>query len=143
LMFKDSDFHVLDNAMENVEGGSTAKQITTVRDTLNTASINVSTAGPSTSTTRYIFEDEITTIVDTLVAIRSARTRTTSVVIRNVKEEPMRATPVPTVQSQDKGKGKMVELEPTLKNPRKAQIQMDKELAQRLFEEEQAQFEKE
>ncbi|GJV61391.1 hypothetical protein Tco_1467491 [Tanacetum coccineum] len=47
-LFKiDSDFHVLDNAMENVEGGSTAKQITTARDTLNTASINVSTAGPS------------------------------------------------------------------------------------------------
>ncbi|GJX46845.1 hypothetical protein Tco_0272035 [Tanacetum coccineum] len=37
----------------------------------------------------------------------------------------------------------MVEPEPTPKNPRKAQIQMDEELAQRLFEEEQAQFEKE
>ncbi|GKF86657.1 hypothetical protein Tco_0254484, partial [Tanacetum coccineum] len=54
--------------------------------------------------------------------IRSARPRTTSVMIRNVEEEPKRATPVPTVQSQDKGKGKMVEPEPTLKNPRKAQI---------------------
>ncbi|GJY37915.1 hypothetical protein Tco_0424279 [Tanacetum coccineum] len=37
----------------------------------------------------------------------------------------------------------MVEPEPTPKNLRKAQIQMDEELAQRLFEEEQAQFEKE
>ncbi|GJW17475.1 hypothetical protein Tco_0024911 [Tanacetum coccineum] len=62
-MFKDSDFDVLDDAIENVEGGSTAKKITTVRDTLNTASINVSTAGPSncsaagpfTSTTGDIF----------------------------------------------------------------------------------------
>ncbi|GJT00708.1 hypothetical protein Tco_0821877 [Tanacetum coccineum] len=72
----------------------------------------------------------------------SARPRTTSVVIRNVEEEPRRATPVPTVQSQDKGKGKM-EPEPTPKNPRKAQIQMDEELAQRLFEEEQAQFKRE
>ncbi|GJT76778.1 hypothetical protein Tco_1043503 [Tanacetum coccineum] len=150
-MFKDSDFDVLDDAMENVEGGSTAEQITTAGDTLNTASINVSTAGPSngsaagpsTSTTGDIFEDEMTTIADTLVAIRSARPRTTSVVIRNVEEEPRRATPVPTVQSQDKGKGKMVEPEPTPKNPRKAQIQMDEELAQRLFEEEQAQFERE
>ncbi|GJW74737.1 hypothetical protein Tco_0134107 [Tanacetum coccineum] len=102
-----------------------------------------SAAGPSTSTTGDIFEDEMTTIADTLVAIRSARPRTTSVVIRNVEEEPRRATPVPTVQSQDKGKGKMVEPEPTPKNPRKAQIQMDEELAQRLFEEEQAQFERE
>ncbi|GKD85413.1 hypothetical protein Tco_1356567, partial [Tanacetum coccineum] len=150
-MFKDSDFDVLDDAMENVEGGNTAEQITTVRDTLNTTSINVSTVrpsngsatGPSTSTIGDIFEDEMTTIADTLMAIRSARPRTTLVLIRNVEEEPRRATPVPTVQSQDKGKGKMVEPEPTPKNPRKAQIQMDEELAQRLFEEEQAQFEKE
>ncbi|GJT62532.1 hypothetical protein Tco_1006065 [Tanacetum coccineum] len=118
-MFKDNDFDVLDDAMENVEGGSTAKQITTTKDTLNTASINVSAAGPSTSTTGDIFEDEMTTIAGTLVAIRSARPRTTSIVIRNVEEEPMRATPVLTIQSQDK------------------------ELAQSLFEEEQAQFERE
>ncbi|GJR31317.1 hypothetical protein Tco_1107549 [Tanacetum coccineum] len=135
---QDCNFDVLDDAMENVEGGSTAEQITTAGDTLNTASINVSAtgplhvstvgpsnvsaAGPSTSTAGDIFEDEMTTIADTLVAIRSARPRTTSVMIRNVEEEPRRATPVPTVQSQDKGKGKMVEPEPTLKNPRKAQI---------------------
>ncbi|GJV00394.1 DNA-directed DNA polymerase [Tanacetum coccineum] len=37
----------------------------------------------------------------------------------------------------------MVEPEPTPKNPRKAHIQMDEELAQRLFKEEQAQFERE
>ncbi|GJX33326.1 hypothetical protein Tco_0243181 [Tanacetum coccineum] len=43
-MFKDSDFDVLDDAIENVKGGSTAEQITTTRDTLNTASIYVSTA---------------------------------------------------------------------------------------------------
>ncbi|GJX30200.1 retrovirus-related pol polyprotein from transposon TNT 1-94 [Tanacetum coccineum] len=144
-LFKiDSDFDVLDDAMENIEGGSTAEQITTAGDTLNTASINVSTArlsngsavGPSTSTTGDIFKDEMTTIADTLVAIRSARPRTTSVVIRNVEEEPRRATLVPTVQSQDKRKGKMVEPKPTLKNPRKAQIQMDEELAQRVAEQE-------
>ncbi|GJX67245.1 putative ribonuclease H-like domain-containing protein [Tanacetum coccineum] len=140
---QDCDFDVLDDAMENVKGGSIVKQITTVWDTLNTASINDSVAGPSTSTAGDIFEDEITNIADTLVAIRSTRPRTTSVMICNVEEEPRRATPVPTVQSQDKGKGKMVEPEPTPKNLRKAQIQMDEELAQRLFEEEQAQFEKE
>ncbi|GKF61955.1 hypothetical protein Tco_0182009, partial [Tanacetum coccineum] len=102
LMFKDSDFDVLDDAMENVEGGSIAEQITIARDTLNTTNINVSVDGPSTSTTGDIFEDEMTTIADTLMAIRSARPRTTSIVIRNVEEEPMRATLVPTVQSQDK-----------------------------------------
>ncbi|GJR56132.1 hypothetical protein Tco_1406653 [Tanacetum coccineum] len=158
-MFNDSDFDVLDDAMENIEGASTAEQITTAGDTLNTASINVnvvgpshvstvgpsnvSVVGPSTSTAGDIFKDEMTTIADTLMAIRSARPRTTSVMIHNVEEEPRRAKPVPIVQSQDKGKGKMVEPEPTLKNPRKAQIRMDEELAQRLFKEEQAQFEKE
>ncbi|GKE44820.1 hypothetical protein Tco_1472104, partial [Tanacetum coccineum] len=121
------------------------------RDIVNTASINVSTAGPlnvstadpSTSIVGNIFKDEMVTIVDTLVAIRSTRPRTTSVVIHDVEEEPKRATTVPTIQSQDKGKGKMVESEPTLKNPIKTRIQKDAEIAQRLFEEEQAQFERE
>ncbi|GJT13287.1 putative ribonuclease H-like domain-containing protein [Tanacetum coccineum] len=83
--FNDSDFVELDvdNAMENVE--------------VNTASINVSTTDPSTSTTGDIFEDKLMTIVDTLMAIRSTRPRTTVVVICNVEEEPRRATPVPTV----------------------------------------------
>ncbi|GJV10831.1 hypothetical protein Tco_1352372, partial [Tanacetum coccineum] len=120
-MFDDSDFAELDvdNAMENIEGDAktqgrnTAEQITINRDTVNTASIdvsvvvpsNVSTDDPSTSTAGDIFEDEMMTIADTLVAIRGIRPRTTSVVIRDVKEEPRRATPIPTVQSQDKGKG--------------------------------------
>ncbi|GJT28172.1 hypothetical protein Tco_0908447 [Tanacetum coccineum] len=118
-------------------------------DTINTASINVSATGssnvsaadPSTSNAGDIFEDKMMIIDDTLVAIRNIRPRTTSVVISDVEEEPRRTTPVPTVQSQDKGKGKMVEPEPTLKNPIKTQIQRDVEIAQKLFEEEQAQFE--
>ncbi|GJZ92530.1 hypothetical protein Tco_0664595 [Tanacetum coccineum] len=106
-MFKDSNFDVLDDTMENVEGGSTAKQITTVGDTLNTASINVSIVGPSNvsvvgPSTRERYETK-----DTLIVIRIM-----------IKEE-------------------------TKENPRKAQIQMDEELAQRLFEEEQSQFERE
>ncbi|GJQ91694.1 hypothetical protein Tco_0002833 [Tanacetum coccineum] len=118
-MFKDSDFDVLDDPMENVEGGSTADQITIVGDTLNTASINVSTvepsngsaAGPSISTIEDIFDDEMTTITDTYMAIKSARPRTTSVLIHNVEEEQRRATPIPTVQSQDKGKEEQAQFE--------------------------------
>ncbi|GJR51795.1 hypothetical protein Tco_1402316 [Tanacetum coccineum] len=60
------------------------------------------TADPSTSTAGDILEDEMMTIANTLVAIRSTRPRTTSVVIRDVKEEPRRETPIPTIQSQDK-----------------------------------------
>ncbi|GJU03295.1 hypothetical protein Tco_1113633 [Tanacetum coccineum] len=137
---QDCDFAELDvdNAMENVEGDAetqgrdTVEQITTNGDTVNTASIdvsvvgpsNVSTVDPSTSTARDIFEDEMMTNVDTLVAIRSIRPRTTSVIIHDVEEEPRRSTPAPTAQpsSKDKGKALMVEPEKPLKNLRKAQI---------------------
>ncbi|GJS38837.1 hypothetical protein Tco_0563880 [Tanacetum coccineum] len=102
-------------------GTSKRKGLDKENGTLNSDSINVSTAGPSnvsdtgpsTSTAGDIFEDEMTPISDTLVAIRSARQRTILVMICNVEEEPRRAT------------------------------LMDEELAQRLSEEEQAQFEKE
>ncbi|GJR22828.1 hypothetical protein Tco_0971355 [Tanacetum coccineum] len=136
---------------ETLQDWNTTEQITTAGDTINTASIDVSTTGhsivstakPSTSTAGDFFEDEMMTIADTLVAIRSTRPRTTSVVIRDVEEELRRTTIVAIVQSQDKGKGKMVKPEPTLKNPIKTQIQRDAEIAQQLFEEEQAQFERE
>ncbi|GJZ13718.1 hypothetical protein Tco_0548948 [Tanacetum coccineum] len=157
-MFDDSDFAEpnVDNAMENVEGDAktqgrnTAEQITTAWDTINTTSIdvsvagpsNVSTADPSTSTVGDIFEDEMMNIADTLRAIRSTRPRKTLVVIRDVEEEPRRATLVPIVQSQDKGKSKMVEPKPTPKNPIKAQIQRDAEIAKRLHEEEKAELER-
>ncbi|GJX84379.1 hypothetical protein Tco_0335153 [Tanacetum coccineum] len=63
-----------------------------------------------------MFEDEMMTFADTLMAIRSTRPRTTSVVICDVEEEPRRATP--------------------------AQIQRDAEIAQRLHEEEKAELER-
>ncbi|GKE22527.1 hypothetical protein Tco_1434039 [Tanacetum coccineum] len=68
-MFEDSDFVELD--MENVKGDAKTQGRNTIEhgDTVNTASINVSGASPSTSTTGDIFEDEMTTIVDTLTAI--------------------------------------------------------------------------
>nr|GEX83442.1 ribonuclease H-like domain, reverse transcriptase, RNA-dependent DNA polymerase [Tanacetum cinerariifolium] len=97
-------------------------------DAVNAASVipdvsatspSTSAAGPFTSTAEDIFEDEIITMVYTLRAIRRKRPRTTSLVIHDVEEEPRRATPPPIVQRQDK------------------------EIAQRLFEEEQAQFERE
>ncbi|GKA10606.1 hypothetical protein Tco_0690039 [Tanacetum coccineum] len=159
-VFDDSDFAELDvdNAMENIEGDAktqgrnTAKQITTAGYTVNTASIDVSAAGllnvstvdPSTSTTGDIFKDEMITIADTLVAIRSTRPRTTSVIIHDVEEEPRRSTPAPTAQpsSKDKGKALMVEPKKPSNNLGKAQIQMDKELAIRLHEEEKAELER-
>nr|GEV61441.1 reverse transcriptase domain-containing protein [Tanacetum cinerariifolium] len=102
----------------------------------------VSTAGDAVNAASVIPDvNEMKTMADTLMAITRTRPRTTLVMIHDVKEEPRRATLPLTVQSQDKGKGKMVEPEPISKNPIKAQIQRDAKIAQRLFEEEQAQFE--
>ncbi|GKA09291.1 hypothetical protein Tco_0688622 [Tanacetum coccineum] len=142
------------------QGRNTAEQITTAGDTVNTASIdvsaagpsNVSTADPSTSTAGDIFEDEMMTIADTLVAIRSTRPRTTSVVIRDVEEEPRRATPVPTVQSQDKEREQRIAKEKATEQEAKdaalieqmedlqARIDADELLAERLQQEEREQF---
>nr|GEV16413.1 hypothetical protein [Tanacetum cinerariifolium] len=82
----------------------TSKEISTAGDAVNAASVipDVSVAGPSTSTAEDIFEYEMTTMVDTLMAIRRTRQRTTSLVIHDVEEEPRKATPPPTVHSQDK-----------------------------------------
>ncbi|GKE21063.1 hypothetical protein Tco_1432575 [Tanacetum coccineum] len=90
---------------ENVSKQGRKSDKTKPMDIVNTASIAVSTAGPSnvstaepfTSTAEDIFKDEMMTIVDTLMAIRSTRPRKTSVVIHDVEEELRRATPVPIV----------------------------------------------
>nr|GEU33863.1 hypothetical protein [Tanacetum cinerariifolium] len=93
-------------------------------DAINVASVipDVSIAGLFISTAEDIFKDEMTTMADTLMAIRRTRPRTTSVVIHDVEEEPRRATPPSIVQSQDKAKRKMVESKPISKNHLKAQI---------------------
>ncbi|GJX26916.1 hypothetical protein Tco_0233212 [Tanacetum coccineum] len=94
------------------------------RDIVNTASINVSTAGPLNVST----------------ADPSTRPRTTSVLIMNV-EKNQREQQRTNIQKQDKGKqdGGSLNL---LKEPSKIGSK-DAEIAQRLFEEEQAQFERE
>nr|GFB22581.1 hypothetical protein [Tanacetum cinerariifolium] len=75
--------------------------VSTAGDSVNVASVilDVSVVGPSISTAEDIFKDEITTMDDTLMAIRRTRPRITSVVIHDVEEELRRATPPPTVKS--------------------------------------------
>nr|GEY32106.1 hypothetical protein [Tanacetum cinerariifolium] len=104
--------------------------VSTAGDAVNAASVipDVSVVGPSTSTAKDIFKDEMTTMDDTLMPVRRTRPRTTLVVIHDVEEEPRRATPPPTVQSQDKGKGKM------------ERIDTDALLTERLQQEEREQF---
>nr|GEX52983.1 hypothetical protein [Tanacetum cinerariifolium] len=121
-----------------------AEPVSTAGDAVNAASVilDASAAGPSTSTAEDIFKDEMTTMVDTFMAIRRARLRTTSVVIHDVEEEPRR-TP-PTVQSQDKEKAaeqeaKDVDLIEQIEDVQK-KIYADAFLAERLQQEEREQF---
>nr|GEU35047.1 hypothetical protein [Tanacetum cinerariifolium] len=92
-----------------------AEPVSTAGDAVNAASVIhdvsdagpfISADGPSTSTAKDIFKDEMTTMVDTLNAIGRTRPRTTSVVIYDVEEEQKGATLPPTVQSQDKESSK-------------------------------------
>ncbi|GKE51836.1 hypothetical protein Tco_1486992, partial [Tanacetum coccineum] len=106
-MFKDSDFDGLDDDMENVEGEivyAATFRVSTAGALVSTARPTVSTAGPSTSdagTSTGILEDEMVTMVDTLIAIRRTRTRPsyvrrpTLVVITNTEQEQRRLTTPP------------------------------------------------
>ncbi|GJY37758.1 putative ribonuclease H-like domain-containing protein, partial [Tanacetum coccineum] len=149
---------VFDDTTAAEKDVNAAEPVSTAGDVVTAASVildidtarpsNISAVGPSTSTAEDIFEDEMLTIADTLVAVRSTRPRTTSVVIRDVEEEPRRATPVPTVQSQDKGLYGKRAAEQEAKDAAlivefdnvQARIEADALLAARLQEEEREQF---
>ncbi|GJY53066.1 hypothetical protein Tco_0444730 [Tanacetum coccineum] len=89
--------------------------------------------------TTTAFEDKDLTIAQTVVKMRSQQDKEKGkrVAFRAAQEESTRPTRIlPTIDPKDKGKCIMQELEKPPKNPRKAQIQMDEELAMRLHEEE-------
>ncbi|GJR98540.1 hypothetical protein Tco_0270714 [Tanacetum coccineum] len=151
---------VFDDTTASEKDVNIVEPVSTAGDAVTAASVipdidtvgpsNVSAVGSSISTTGDIFEDEMMTIADTLVAIRSTRPRTTSVVIRDVEEEPRRATPVPIVQSQDKAqriaRERAAEQEAKdaalIKQMEDVQARMDADilLAERLQQEERQQF---
>nr|GEU31375.1 ribonuclease H-like domain-containing protein [Tanacetum cinerariifolium] len=111
---------------------------------VTTAGISVSTAEPNTplTTTTTIIEDEDLTIAQTLMKMRSEKSKAREVVMR----EPSETTTRPIVPPQkhdpkNKGKDKMVEQEKPLK--KKDQIKFDGEVAQRLQAELHAELEDE
>ncbi|GJU77322.1 hypothetical protein Tco_1274392 [Tanacetum coccineum] len=113
---------MVNKAMENVEG-----------DTVNAGgAVNTATTGFSA------FSASVTT-----AGMRGEKAKEKRVAFRDV-EEPRRSTPAPIAQPSSKYKGKeiMVEPEKPPKNSRKAQIQMDEELAIRLHEEEKVELER-
>ncbi|GJS82983.1 hypothetical protein Tco_0749524 [Tanacetum coccineum] len=116
---------------------STAEPITT-------ASVNITTAEPSTplTTTTTVIEDEDLTIAQTLMKMKSEKSKVRGVVMKEPSETATRPTIPPQQHDpKDKGKGKMVEQEKPLK--KKEQIKFDKEIAQRLQAQMQAKLEEE
>ncbi|GJX05011.1 hypothetical protein Tco_0190927 [Tanacetum coccineum] len=123
-MFEEGDYDgddMVNEVIENVKGdtvnavSAATTRVSAASALITTAGVTISTVEPRTppTTTTNAFEDEGLTIAQTLVKMRN------------------------------KGKAIMVEPKKPPKNLRKAHIQMDEEIAQRLFKEEQAQFERE
>ncbi|GJW62706.1 hypothetical protein Tco_0112041 [Tanacetum coccineum] len=152
--FDDDIDDMVNEKMENVEGDivNAGGAVNTATTRVSVASASVTTVGVSISTTEprtppitttTAFEDEDLTIAQTLVKMRSQKAKEKGVAFRDVEESARLTTILPTIDPKDKSKGIMQETEKPLKNPIKAQIQRDAEIAQRLFEKEQAQFERE
>ncbi|GJV82780.1 hypothetical protein Tco_1522678 [Tanacetum coccineum] len=153
-MFEEGDFDddiddMVNEAMKNVEGDivNVAGSVNTATTGVSTASASVTTAGVSISTveprtppttTKTAFEDEDLTIAQTLVKMRSEMAKVKGVDFRDVEKSARSTTILLTIDPKDKGKGIMQEPEKPPKNPIKAQIQRDAEIAQRLFKEDQA-----
>ncbi|GKB59157.1 hypothetical protein Tco_0915343 [Tanacetum coccineum] len=124
LMFEEGDFDddfddtddMVNEEIENIEG-----DIVNVGGVVNTATTGVSVASAS---------------------MRSKKAKEKGVAFRDVEESPRPTKILSTIDPKDKGKGIMKEPEKPPKNPRKAQIQMDEELAMRLQEEEKAELER-
>nr|GEV53228.1 hypothetical protein [Tanacetum cinerariifolium] len=114
--FNDDIDDMVTEVVENVEGDivNVGGSVNTATTGVSAASVSISTAEPRTppTTTTIAFKDKDLTISQTLVKMRN------------------------------KGKGIMVEPQNPPKNLRKAQIQMDEELAMRLHEEEKVELER-
>ncbi|GJV88543.1 hypothetical protein Tco_1532481 [Tanacetum coccineum] len=160
-LFEEGDFDddiddiddMVNEAMDNVKGytvnTSGAVNTATTRVSAASASVTIagvfiSTAKPRTplTTTTTAFEDEDLTIAQTLIKMRSEKAKEKRVAFRDVEESARSTIILLTINPKDKGEGIMQEPEKPLKNLRKAQIQMDEEMAMRLHEEENAELER-
>ncbi|GKA16876.1 hypothetical protein Tco_0696713 [Tanacetum coccineum] len=116
--------------------------VTTASAPVTTAGVSVSIAEPSTPPTTTINEDEDLTIAQTLMKMKSEKSKVRGVTMQEPSETATRPTVPPQQHDlKDKGKEKMVEAEKPLK--RKAQIKFDEEIAQRLQAQMQAELEEE
>ncbi|GJU11389.1 putative ribonuclease H-like domain-containing protein, partial [Tanacetum coccineum] len=148
--FEEGDFDdvddMVDKEMENVEGdtvnasgavNTATTRVSAASASVTTVGVSISTAEPRTppTTTTKAFKDEDLTIAQTLVQMISEKAKEKGVAFTDVEESDRPTTILPTIDPKDKGKGIMKEPENPPKNLRKAQIQMDEELANRIHEE--------
>ncbi|GJR24045.1 hypothetical protein Tco_0972572 [Tanacetum coccineum] len=137
---------------------NTAEPVTTVSALVTTAGVSISTAEPSTPpTTTIIIEDEDLTIAQTLMKMRSVKSRkkgvssettirpTRGVIMQEASETVTRPIVPPQQQldPKDKGKGIMQEPEKPVKVKGKDQIAFDEEVARLLEAQMQAEYEEE
>ncbi|GJQ95269.1 hypothetical protein Tco_0006408 [Tanacetum coccineum] len=133
--------------------------VTTASTPITTAGVSVSTAEPSTPpTTTILIEDEDLTIAQTLMKMKSEKSKeklkekgvssetalkpTRGVTIQESSESRTRQ-PVPPPQHDPKDKGKAKMIEPEKPSKKKDQIKLDEEMAKRLAEELEAELEEE
>ncbi|GJR36570.1 hypothetical protein Tco_1212254 [Tanacetum coccineum] len=128
---------------------TTVEPVTTASAPVTTASVSVSTAKPSTppttiTTTTTPIKDEDLTIAQTLIKMKSEKSKAKGVTMQEPSESGIRVrVPPPQIDPKNKGKAKMVEPEKPKK--KKYQIEYDAGVAQRLQEEldEEARLERE
>ncbi|GJS88322.1 hypothetical protein Tco_0770958 [Tanacetum coccineum] len=149
-MFKDSDFDILDDDMENVEGetvNTATTGVSVVSAPVTTAGVAISTAEPRTppTTAATAFIDEDLTIAQTLVKIRSEKEKEKGFAFRDMEETPIltRSTttlqPLPTIDPKDKEEATNAALAKEF-DEIQARMDADHELAVRQTHEEQEKF---
>ncbi|GJX66240.1 putative ribonuclease H-like domain-containing protein [Tanacetum coccineum] len=122
-MFQDSDFDVLDDDMEDVEGEIVhiaTTGVSAVRAPVTTAGVVISTAEPRTppTTTTTAFIDEDLTIAQTLRKMKEEKAKEKGVAIKDVEDPPRPIRSITTLETlqaidpKDKDKGVLVEEEP-------------------------------
>ncbi|GJV65439.1 hypothetical protein Tco_1476267 [Tanacetum coccineum] len=122
-MFQDSDFDVLDDDMEDVEGETVhtaTTGVSVVSAPVTTAGVAISTAEPRTppTTAATAFIDEDLTIAQTLIKMKEEKAKEKGVAIKDVEDSPRpirsitTLQPLSTIDPKDKGKGVLVEEEP-------------------------------
>ncbi|GJV37733.1 hypothetical protein Tco_1410210 [Tanacetum coccineum] len=111
---------------------STGDPVTTTGEVVTTANVVVSNAEVTTNSTTTTTVDELT-LAQTLIEIKAAKPKARGVIVQEPSEfttttSPSQPSQLP--QAKDKGKAKMVEPKKPLK--KKDQIMFDKEVAQKL-----------